>query len=404
MPNPADDSTQSSPQASTQASPQTSLSMLGGSSSLWDALDASASPSTVPQPPAPEEHRESQLEVDSTALPDAYKPWIPESAGFEKPITSAWQKSVAAGVNLLQLGWKAVVYHHYTGKTPKEMNRIAGIKRNIPKGAARKPPSPSSFLAVQSKLRRFKANEPEGFSWANKDGQNYLGPVVTQGDCGSCYTISTVNMLSARNRIRSGVGAEPFSINFPLYCSEYNQGCDGGYGFLQSKWSEDIGLIPEHCAPFSGPSMCSVSPGCNLGEVRHRAINHHYVGGYYGASEEDPIKMELVSGGPLVMSFEPKEDFMYYKSGVYKSYPEKIHQEWEQVDHAVLLVGFGEDAGSKYWTMQNSWGQEWGEKGFFRMARGQDESGCESIVVSADVMEERTNPVLDDYLAGVAAP
>merc|ERR1719331_1665639 len=87
---------------------------------------------------------------------------------------------------------------------------------------------------------------------------------------------------------------------------------------------------------------------------------------------------------------------MYYKDGVYKSSPEKIHQEWEQVDHAVLLVGYGVD-GVPYWTMQNSWGDDWGEDGYFRMARGSDESGCESIVVSADVVQEKSNPVLDDF-------
>jgi len=114
------------------------------------------------------------------------------------------------------------------------------------------------------------------------------------------------------------------------------------------------------------------------------------------------IKDELVARGPVVMSFEPREDFMYYKAGVYKSGPNKIHQEWEQVDHAVLLVGYGEDdQGQAYWTMQNSWGDDWGEGGYFRMARGQDESGCESIVVAAEVLEESGNQVLDDFLAAL---
>jgi cathepsin C len=245
--------------------------------------------------------------------------------------------------------------------------------------------------------------EEDNFDWRVKDGKNWLTPVVTQGDCGSCYTISTVHMLTARNKIRSGKASGPkFSVSFPLYCSEYNQGCDGGYGFLQSKWNEDVGLVPEHCAPFSqGGGSCEVSSGCSLGEKRYRATNHHYVGGYYGGSDADSIRKELVEHGPVVMSFEPKEDFMYYKTGVYKSSPNKIHQEWEQVDHAVLLVGFGLDKDVPYWTMQNSWGNDWGEDGYFRMKRGSDESGCESIVVAADVVEEESNPVLDDFLASM---
>ncbi|CAK0806357.1 unnamed protein product, partial [Prorocentrum cordatum] len=44
--------------------------------------------------------------------------------------------------------------------------------------------------------------------------------------------------------------------------------------------------------------------------------------------------------------------------------------------------------GHAYWVLQNSWGTEWGEQGYFRMARGIDESGCESIAVAADVARD----------------
>merc|ERR1719345_638787 len=210
-------------------------------------------------------------------------------------------------------------------------------------------------------------------------------------------------MLTARNKIRQNDPKGPsFSVSFPLFCSEYNQGCDGGYGFLQTKWSEDVGLVPESCNPFDqGGGSCSVTKSCDLGNKRYRASNHHYVGGYYGGSDADSIQKELVEKGPLVMSFEPKEDFMYYKNGVYKSGPGKIHQEWEQVDHAVLLAGYGVEGQQAYWTLQNSWGTDWGEDGYFRMERGNDESGCESIVVSADVVQESSNPVLDSFIAGL---
>merc|ERR1719409_989522 len=207
-------------------------------------------------------------------------------------------------------------------------------------------------------------------------------------------------MLTARNRIKQNDLNQPsFSVSFPLYCAEYNQGCDGGYGFLQSKWSEDVGLIPESFAPYTESGKCHVKGSCDLGAKRYRAVNHGYVGGFYGGGDEQHVKAELMNGGPVVMSFEPKEDFMYYKNGVYKSGPNQIHQEWEQVDHAVLLIGYGEDANQPYWTLQNSWGSDWGENGFFRMARGTDESGCESIVVAADVIEEGTNTVLDEFVS-----
>eukprot|EP00746_Dinoflagellata_sp_MGD_P004611 gnl/MRDRNA2_/MRDRNA2_108927_c0_seq1.p1 gnl/MRDRNA2_/MRDRNA2_108927_c0~~gnl/MRDRNA2_/MRDRNA2_108927_c0_seq1.p1 ORF type:complete len:686 (+),score=131.23 gnl/MRDRNA2_/MRDRNA2_108927_c0_seq1:293-2059(+) len=343
-------------------------------------------------------------------VPASYKPWVPsddKKPGYDQPLTPEWHQSVVDGLNFLQLGWKAVHYKVYDNMSARQMNKFAGIRRKVPKTEKIASQAPA-FLGLASRTRRVKSSDydddsvaPDSFDWRNKDGQNFLDSVITQGDCGSCYTISTVRMLSARNKIRqNNPNAASFSISFPLYCSEYNQGCDGGYGFLQSKWSEDVGLVPEGCAPYQQSGRCSLASGCDLGAKRYRASNHRYVGGYYGASDEDSIKRELMNG-PVVMSFEPKEDFMYYKGGVYKSGQNQLHQEWEQVDHAVLLIGFGQDEGANYWQLQNSWGTDWGENGYFRMARGIDESGCESIVVAAEVQEEASNPVLDDLISQI---
>jgi len=132
-------------------------------------------------------------------------------------------------------------------------------------------------------------------------------------------------------------------------------------------------------------------------EQRWRAENHHYVGGYYGGANEHEMMRELVQGGPLVASFEPTNELMYYGGGIFHSVPHE-RAEWEKVDHAVLLVGFGEEAGKKYWILQNSWGPEWGEDGYFRMRRGTDESGIESIVVAADVVEDEQPVVLQAFV------
>jgi len=371
--------------------------------SWLDAKDPmSLEPDDRKEPVAMVEEQGQESDSSIFSEPPQYKAWVPNSAGFDKPMEGPWQQSVAAALNFLQLGWTAHAYDKFQGKTPHELNTYAGVRRIVARAKKdAKREEFTSFLGMSRKVHHVPG-EADAFDWRKKDGKNWLEPVVTQGDCGSCYTVSTVHMLTARNKIKSGSIAEPsFSVSFPLYCSEYNQGCDGGYGFLQSKWTEDVGLVPESCAPFSqGGDSCKITPNCKLGDKRYRGTNHHYVGGYYGGSDEPSIKQELVQHGPVVMSFEPKEDFMYYKDGVYKSSPEKIHQEWEQVDHAVLLVGYGVD-NVPYWTMQNSWGDDWGEDGYFRMARGSDESGCESIVVSADVVQETSNPILDDFLASL---
>ena len=94
---------------------------------------------------------------------------------------------------------------------------------------------------------------------------------------------------------------------------------------------------------------------------------------------------ELQNNGPFVVSFETDVNFIYYKSGIYHSLDTKnkffsLKSEWNKIDHSVLLVGFGEDeiTKEKFWILQNTWGPNWGEGGFFRIKRGTNELGIES--------------------------
>jgi cathepsin C len=349
-----------------------------------------------------------------------------KSSDYDAPLSEEFHRLFAASLNALQDMWTAKSHARFFGMSLRDMNNMAGIYRPLTVSDERtadpsfgpmlKPHSSVSFLQRSSSILQRSSSDgtvgmtlpdedveaetfPASWDWSNVSGVNYLDEVIDQGECGSCYAVATMRMLSTRHRIRQNDPTlEPFSISFPLYCSEYNQGCNGGYAFLLSRWSQDVGLVPQSCGNYSGavPGRCSLDCNAHHIQQRWRADNHRYIGGYYGAASEEEMMRELVTAGPLVASFEPKSDLMYYGGGIYASVPNQ-RTEWEKVDHAVLLVGFGEEKGQKYWILQNSWGQEWGEGGFFRMARGTDESGIESIVVAADVVEDARATVLLDF-------
>ncbi|VDQ10040.1 unnamed protein product [Trichobilharzia regenti] len=81
--------------------------------------------------------------------------------------------------------------------------------------------------------------------------------------------------------------------------------------------------------------------------------------------------------GPVEAAFTVHSDFLNYKSGIYK------HIEGIDIgSHVVRIIGWGVEKETPYWLIANSWNEDWGEKGYFRMLRGKDECGIESAVTS----------------------
>ncbi|CAD7955864.1 unnamed protein product [Amoebophrya sp. A25] len=300
----------------------------------------------------------------------------------------------------------------------------------------------NSKVASSSKYRSMTAEQkkkfvlPAEFDWRNPadGGSPYVLPEgINQGDCGSCYVISTIMSLNSRLRVQrlrqlreQGAtqaaiddalqNTTKFSYHYALGCSETNQGCQGGYAHLIGQWSRIYGLAPDHpdCTPQGGwqaDTCMGVPQSCPAELLTYRTTNVRYVGGRYQYSNEHTIMQELIQNGPVVLGFAPDNAFMYYSSGIYganqpvDSVFHSLGPDWERVDHAVLLVGWGVDqtTGNKYWTLQNSWGDSlgsgWGDddiylrdendqplrKGFFRIKRGSNILGIESIAETADV-------------------
>jgi cathepsin B len=88
------------------------------------------------------------------------------------------------------------------------------------------------------------------------------------------------------------------------------------------------------------------------------------------------MQKDIMANGPIQVAFKVYKSFMSYKSGVYKKHIWEILPEG---GHAVKIVGWGVEAGQDYWLVANSWGTTWGLEGYFKMARGSDACGMESM-------------------------
>jgi len=366
--------------------------------------------------------------------PDAHHDYLSflhvvEDPAYHEPLSLAQHEAVAQRINEVADGWVAAAEARYAGLSMADLNRKAGTAQYNVRQEER-----PSFLSTRGrhmvraepeKATKAASDLPETFTWRNHNGSDWLDPVMDQGECGSCYAVSSTNMMTVRHRVAlKDPKAAPFSVGFSLYCADVNQGCNGGYPFLTAMWSQNIGLVQSSCTGRYHVDTNMQCPGfvkhaeshtkqhldtCMKGKEA-RVTDFSYVGGYYGGCSEEAMQRALLEG-PITVAIEPAMDFMYYKSGVYRSVKKDAEKkapsaEWVKVDHAVLLVGWGVDTTEKeprkYWLVQNSWGPEWGEGGYIRMARGENESGVEFQALAATV-EPAADAPLHSFLETVRA-
>jgi len=95
--------------------------------------------------------------------------------------------------------------------------------------------------------------------------------------------------------------------------------------------------------------------------------------------DEDEMAAQLVQRGPLSVLIDARL-LQFYHSGIYRG--------WfcsQATDHAVLLTGYGNSGSTPYWLIKNSWGEKWGENGYFRLLRGKKKCGITTGVTTSCV-------------------
>ena len=142
------------------------------------------------------------------------------------------------------------------------------------------------------------------------------------------------------------------------------------------EYLEKPGLVTEECFPYT--SGAGEAPDCpkqkctGTGKWKEYKCQHSST---VINDEVDAIKSDIYENGPVETGFEVFDDFMQYKSGVYRYTTGNLLG-----GHAVKIIGWGQDSGIDYWICANSWGTTWGEKGFFKIYV--DQCGISDMVVS----------------------
>jgi C1A family cysteine protease len=201
---------------------------------------------------------------------------------------------------------------------------------------------------------------PKEVDWVKKGA---VTPVKNQGQCGSCWAFSTTG--SADGRLFTTTGKlVSLSEQQLVDCSHNgNMGCHGGLMDNGFKYIENNGLCTEDSYPYTAANGKCQADTCTTG------VKQGQMSGFKDVERDDmQALMEAVSEGPVSIAIEADHQaFQFYKGGVLTKSCGTM------LDHGVLVVGYGSDDDIDFWRVKNSWGPSWGEKGYIRVSRANDD-------------------------------
>jgi len=124
------------------------------------------------------------------------------------------------------------------------------------------------------------------------------------------------------------------------------------------------------------PSKCD--EGAKAPHNEFEKDKYKFTGSVHTFDSANAVAQSIMKSGPVETAFTVYSDFENYAGGIYKKTSSRVLG-----GHAVRIVGWGEESGTKYWKVANSWNPYWGEEGYFRILRGQNECGIANEVIAA---------------------
>jgi len=200
---------------------------------------------------------------------------------------------------------------------------------------------------------------PSSINWTEK---GWVTPIKNQGQCGSCWAFSTTGALEGQMFNKTGTLVSLSEQNL-VDCCTTNQGCNGGVMDNAFQYvRQNGGLDSEQSYPYTGKQ----------GTCSYRASNSDAVcSGWTDVTsgDEQSLQQAVATVGPVSAAIDASsKKFQLYRSGVYSN-PSCSSS---ALDHGILVVGYGSYEGQPYWLVKNSWGTSWGMKGYFMLARDQN--------------------------------
>lgn len=225
--------------------------------------------------------------------------------------------------------------------------------------------SPEAEQFIQKILDDDSIEVPDAVDWRTVPGR--VSRVKNQGQCGSCWAFASTGVLEGQERDRlkgtNATGLVELSEQNLVDCVKDDYGCNGGLMSDALEFvKEEGGIDDERSYPYEAKTK-----KCRY--QKNKSVMSDAGAAILPEGDEQKLKQMVAKFGPVSVAIDASSFwFMFYRKGVF--HHRFCGKKFNQLDHAVLVVGYGTDPKhGDYWIVKNSWGPNWGEKGYIRMAR-----------------------------------
>lgn len=251
----------------------------------------------------------------------------------------------------------------YTDMSKKEFKNKILMKENIINQFISELKN-KKYLAFDLNNNSFNtiSNSELKINWKDK-----FGPILHQRYCGSCWAFSTISVIEANYNIKYN---KPISLSVQqlISCDNNNKACSGGWPNSALDYIINNGI--ERLEFQSYDSGFNHSRNICKKSGKELKLVEGYETCPWGSCDLNKIKA-ILSKGPIISLIDAtSEEFRNYGSGIMSLNNCKV------LNHAIVIVGLDRDESGEYFIGRNSWGDSWGEKGYFRIRVNENSNTC----------------------------